>query len=422
YLNRVQLTRQRFVSNPHKSGEVLYKSGDLGRRLPGGSVEFLGRNDGQVQVRGFRIEPAEIEYPLLKHPAVAEAVVSVFIEKDRETSLCAYLRLIKGQETPSMPQIREFLSGALPSYMIPSYVVPLRTIPLTPNGKVDKNALPDPRTRQSELKPIPPRNPVEEKLLDIWSEILDTEPGHIGIETNFFDLGGHSLKATRMVSRILETFQIEVPLVEIFLNPTISSVASLISTAESTGDRTGTGGRSDDIQPVEQRDYYDLSFAQRRLWVLCQFSADSTAYNMPSALELFHDFNPDIFQRAIRALIHRHESLRTVFITVDGEPRQKILPHVHADLIHSDLRALSEAEKEKQARNLYLEDANHLFDLEKGPLFLFRLIRLEEKKYLLSHNIHHIVNDGWSKEVINNDVLTLYNAFLEHTDHPLPPL
>ncbi|UCH95054.1 MAG: AMP-binding protein [Candidatus Aminicenantes bacterium] len=202
YLNRVELTGQRFFENPHIPGEILYKSGDLGRRLPDRNVEYLGRNDDQVQIRGFRIEPAEIESHLFSHPAVKETVVLAREDQNHQASLCAYICLVPGEPLPPIPQIREYLAARLPHYMVPSYFVLVNTIPLTPNGKVDKKALPAPQVIRERPNRIPPCTYMEETLAEIWAKVLRMKKEVISIDDAFFDSGGHSLKATVLIARI----------------------------------------------------------------------------------------------------------------------------------------------------------------------------------------------------------------------------
>jgi tyrocidine synthetase-3 len=421
YLNQPELTAERFFyyrsyrSNKTYISQKIYKTGDLARFLWDGNIEFIGRIDHQVKIRGFRIESGEIEAQLLAHAEIKEAVVLALSESSNGSNggdkyLCAYI-VSNAELTAS--ELREYLSKYLCGYMIPSYFVFMDEIPLTSTGKINRNALPAPGVTLED-KYVAPANELEKKLEEIWSDILGLEKKAVGVESDFFKLGGHSLRATVMTSVIHQELDVEIPLAEIFKTPTIRALSNFINKMEKTGYMS--------IEPREEKEYYPLSFAQRRLWVLCQFEADSTAYNIPGVLELYGIFNADTFQETLQALVDRHESLRTVFITSGGEPKQRILKDVTVNLQQTDLRELDYAEKEKKGKDIYVAAASNVFHLENGPLFLFKLVRLENDKYLLIYNIHHIVSDGWSQGVINNEVVILYNAFSENKKNPLPPL
>ncbi|MCP4148981.1 MAG: hypothetical protein GY757_14635, partial [bacterium] len=273
----------------------------------------------QVKIRGYRIELGEIENRLKGHGEIKEAVV-LNRETGGDTYLCAYIvtdRTVTGEE------LEEYLSQSLPDYMIPAQYITMDKIPLTVNGKVNKKALPLPEIVQKENYTAP-RSRVEKKLVEIWGDILALEKKIIGIDDNFFRLNGHSLKATVMSARIHKELKVRVPLAEIFKTPHIRGISKYILSRGEEKYHT--------IPAVEKKEYYDLSYAQRRLWILCQFEADSIAYNMPIGVEFSGKFETGVFQRALQAVVERHESLRTVFITVDGEPRQKIIPYRKVEL------------------------------------------------------------------------------------------
>jgi amino acid adenylation domain-containing protein len=397
----------------------FYKSGDLVKFTSKGEMIYLGRIDRQVKIRGHRIEPGEIENQLIRHAAVKDAAVIDRENKDDTRHLCAYLVLHSppGLDSPGTnltTTLRDHLSARLPGYMVPSYFVYLDAIPLTPNGKLDRNALPEPvftAVRDYE----PPGNEREEKLVKIWAEILARKPHQPlpGIHDNFFELGGHSLNATIMTSKVREVFGIDVPLVEVFISPTIKALAEYIHAAKKE--------KSDLIKPVEEKEYYDTSYAQRRLWIICQFEDESAAYIMPNAFLLKGKFNQEAFTRAIQTLVNRHESLRTSFITIKGQPKQKIAQSLQFDLLQEDLSQLDTAEKEQQAKNLFAKFANQPFNLETGPLFQVKLIRLEQENYLLLSNIHHLITDGWAQGIVFSETIRLYNAFAA-AGNPLPHL
>jgi len=383
----------------------------------GGDLVAVVETDAILVHGNFRIELGEIETQLLKHPVVKETVVLARDGDNSEKYLCAYLvtRAGKPLETQAL---REFLSRTLPAYMIPAHFVFLAQMPLNANGKIDRQALPKPGVTLA--RPYtPPGDDIEARLVETWMHVLNLadkegEPPLIGIDDHFFEIGGHSLNATQMIHQIHQEFAVDIPLKKVFSHPTIKQIAQMIrQTAKNT---------YAPIPAREECEYYDLSYAQRRLWVLCQFEEDSTAYNMPGALTLNGTFDVGIFRHAIQSLIDRHESLRTIFVIVDGIPRQRIVKNIPFSMEETDLHSLDERQKEEQVRSIFLQVADRPFDLEHGPLLAARLIRLDEEKYLLIWNTHHIISDGWSQGVITNDIIRFYNAFQRGDDNPLPAL
>ncbi|MGE5343917.1 MAG: amino acid adenylation domain-containing protein [Candidatus Omnitrophota bacterium] len=417
YLNNPELTAEKFSSVPSVCPvrKKIYKTGDLCRWLEDGTIEFLRRIDEQVKVRGFRIELGEIEARLFTHHEIKEAVVTVKENKAGDKYLAAY---VTSDRTPSESELREHLLKTLPEYMVPSYFIQIQRIPLTPNGKLNRKALPEP-TISAVRKYATPENEIEKTLVHIWSQILAQPSDQIGIDDSFFELGGHSLKATIMGSEIQKELNVRIPLSEIFEHPTIRELAEWI--------RGATQEEYESIQPIEEKEHDELSYAQRRLWVLCQFEEDSTAYNMPAAVVLTGSLNTEALRLAIEALATRHESLRTLFVMVNGEPHQRIIDsrifkrdyHFFktVDLHHPD-----EEERDSKTKHIYQEMAGKAFNLEKGPLFEFISIRLEEEKYVLAFNIHHIISDGWSQGVIYSELISFYNTYCEGNDMPLSPL
>jgi amino acid adenylation domain-containing protein len=392
----------------------LYKTGDLVRWLADGNIEFLGRIDCQVKLRGFRIELGEIENRLLTHGKIKEAAVAAHRDKEGNNYLCAYYIPEPHLSFPLKgPELKEYLTGTLPGYMIPPYFVRLEKMPLAPGGKLNRKALPVPQFKEVGVY-IPPAGAVEEKLVGIWSEVLGIDKTIIGIDTDFFEAGGHSLKATRVVYKVNKALEVNIRLAEFINRPTVRQLAGLI--------RHSQAKTYKEITPAAEMAYYPLSYAQRRLWIICQFEEDSRAYNIVGALTVSGKFNPAVFERALQTLVQRHESLRTVFITVNGEPKQEIIKDLDYKLDREDLRTLPGMEKLQKKEEIFRTAANKVFDLEKGPLFLFKLLHLEEERYFFIFNTHHLVNDGWSAGIINNEVLTLYNAFLKKEPDPLPPL
>jgi len=313
------------------------------------------------------------------------------------------------------PELRTFLQDRLPDYMMPSAFVLLESLPLTPNGKVDRKALPTPDSLQplrSESY-VAPRDEVEESLAKLWKQLLGI--GQVGAEDNFFQLDGHSLLATQLVSRVREAFGVELPLRAIFESPTIAGIAERIRHAHS-------GPVAPPIRPVPRDQNLPLSFAQQRLWFVDQMQPGSSAFNIPAAVRLTGALNVAALEQGLNEIIRRHEVLRTSFQTVNNEPRQVIASELALPLTVRDLRPLAEIERESEARRLAGEEAQRPFDLARGPLIRAGLLRLDEEEYVLLLTLHHIVSDGWSMEVILREVAVLYQAYGAGQDSPLPEL
>lgn len=387
YLNSPELTAEKFIDNPYSPGEKMYKTGDLGRWISDGNIEFLGRLDHQVKIRGFRVELGEIENQLLKYEGIKEAVVL-----DREDSnggkyLCAYIAAVKEL---TIAVLRESLSKSLPEYMIPSYFIQLDKIPQTINGKVDRRALLGlDANLVTGVEYEAPRDEIEKKLSEIWCQILGLSEA--GINDNFFDLGGHSLKATALISRIHKEFNVEMPLREVFVSPTIKGLSTYIKRTEKS--------IYESIKPAEIKEHYNVSAAQKRMYMLQQFNLSSTAYNMPRVVEVNGKLNKADIEEAFRTLIKRHETLRTAFITIEGKIMQKINQNTDFQLqyIEKSLKYVDEAVKE------FVRP----FDLSKAPLFRAGLIKLEEDRYILMFDMHHIISDGVSMEILVNEFIKL---------------
>ena len=403
----------------HKS-YIIYHTGDLARWLKDGNIEFLGRIDNQVKIRGFRIEPGEIEKHLLEHREVKGALVTAREYENGDKYLCAYIVPQPGCSPHLFDTLKEYLSGHLPDYMMPAYFVTLDRIPLNPNGKVNLKALPGPEIAMEENL-VMPGSEIEMKLAAIWNGVLGIDHNKIGIDSDFFRLGGHSLKVMRLASRINRELDLTISQTQLFRLPTIRAQARYLREMEQ-----GQKVEYIPFQPAPTQEYYDLSYAQRRLWIICQFEEDSIAYNEVGGLSISGKFNPAAFEQAVQAMAQRHESLRTVFVIIDGEPKQKILPQVELKLQQEDLRHLKGAEQEAAAALIIKNTANKAFHLEKGPLAMFKLLHLEDEKYFLLVNIHHIINDGWSVGVIKNEINTLYDYYNKNRsiaeEFPLAPL
>jgi iturin family lipopeptide synthetase A len=404
YLNRPELTSEKFIDNPYRWGARLYRSGDLVQLLPEGEMAYLGRIDHQVKIRGFRIELAEIENQLLAYPGIGEAVVIAHPDDKGDKTLCAYIAPLPTNRTnqTSPPELREYLSRTLPDYMIPSFYIQVERIPLTPNGKVDRRALPDPQIYVGDSSYSPPTNEVEERLASIWSDVLGIDRENIGIDGNFFSLGGHSLRAAMMLPKIQSAFGVALPLAEVFRTPTIRQIAHFISQHRPSAVL--------EVECTEEREVYELSFHQRRVLILSQMDPRSPAYHMPLSIELNHPLQPDHVRAAIAELVDRHESLRTGFKTVEHQPVQYIASRVELPYRFIDLSSLAGRARQERRDDIYVREATAPFDLSAAPLFRAALVRLREDRHELFFNIHHIVSDGWSLEVLRREFRQLYEG------------
>jgi len=410
YLNNPELTAQKFISHPFKEGERLYKTGDVARWLPDGNIEFLGRIDHQLKVRGYRIEAGEIEQALLEHTTIQSAVVIGYNRGGQATELVAYLVAAPNAAIPPIEDLRSDLAQSLPAYMIPAYFVELNNLPLTSNGKVDRKALPVPKATQfaSSTPYVAPRNQTEATLADIWEGILQRES--IGVNDNFFDLGGHSLKAIQLVALVKQQLQVDVSLSTIFAQPTIANLAAFLTGEEVV--------EFEAIEPAPIQEFYELSHAQRRLWVLSQMEAVQNAYNMPAAIRITGILNTTALEQALTQLFARHESLRTNFISESGQPRQVIRP---AEPFH--LKISSWGDSDPAALNDYIHAHAHgVFDLTKDALLKIELLQLGYSEYILLFNMHHIISDGWSMDNLFKELNILYQAANTGEAANLPPL
>lgn len=401
YLNQPELTSRKFTVNPYLACEKLYRTGDLGRWLEDGQIEFLGRVDTQVKVRGYRIELAEIENRLLRHDDVAEALAVALPSRGPEAAggdrgdknLSAYF-VPRDHREVEVSELREFLTKTLPDYMIPAYFVQLEKIPLTANNKVDMAALPNPAVRPS-AGYVPPRDRIEQKLIEIWGEVLGIDTRLIGINDNFFELGGHSLRLIVALSKIHQEMNTTVPLVEIFKSPTVESTADYIRQAEFEVFYA--------VEAIEKREYYELSSAQKRLYYLQNINKDHVGYNTPKGLEIEGEIDYSDLETTFKRLIRRHESLRTTFEMRGKNPLQRIHTNVefHIEYYHLDDGLLLSTIISRFVRP---------FDLKSAPLMRVGLIKVEETRHILMVDIHHIVTDAISNEILVRDFWALYSG------------
>ncbi len=416
YLNRPELTAERFLRDPFSddTGARMYKTGDRGRWLADGTIEFLGRHDFQVKIRGFRIELGEIEAKLGQCAGVRDAVVLAREDAPGDKRLVAYLVAEEGFDL-SVADLREALARQLPEYMVPSAFVQLDALPLTANGKLDRQALPAPEATALHLREYEaPEGPIEEALAALWQELLRVE--RVGRHDNFFELGGHSLLAVQLISHIRAALHVELPLRELFATPSLSALADAVRAAGAS-----TLGR---IEIADRSQPLPLSLAQQRLWFLDQLDkAASAAYHMPAALRLHGRLDLAALEATLHRLVARHEVLRTYFKTIDGVPYQQMAPEECGfALRREDLSALPAEEREAAVARLTAEEARAPFDLSTGPLIRGRLLRVSDDEHVLLITQHHIVSDGWSLNVLVREVAALYTAFSRGEGDPLPPL
>jgi amino acid adenylation domain-containing protein len=419
YLNRPELTAQKFVRDPFSNDPHarLYRTGDIARFLPDGNIQFIGRIDHQIKIRGFRVELEEIEAILAQHAEIEKALVLYTAGSTTGKRLVSYL-ITRPQASPSADELRDFLKAKLPEYMIPSHFVFVDALPLGPGGKVDRQSLPLPVWGKDPLETVrtSPRGPLEEALAGLWCEILGLT--EIGIDDDFFDLGGHSLLATQVISRIRKVFNIDLPLMALFEAPTVRRLSEKIRLVVAPG----KDFRSVPISRVSTNQELPLSFSQQRLWFLDQLAPANPFYNVCYPMRARGTLEIEPLRRSLNEIVRRHEILRTTFPTTDGQPMQIVHPELELELAITDLSSLPESEREARSLILVREEARTPFDLAKGPLFRAGLLRLDENDHVLLLNWHHIIFDGWSLSVFWHELTILYQTFLRGRSSPLPEL
>ncbi len=410
YWGQAALTAERFIDDPFSDvpGARLYKTGDRCRWRADGAIEFLGRLDAQVKVRGFRIEPGEIESVLRDHDSIHHAVVDTRL-LGGESQLVAYL--VADREIPAA-DLRAHVCATLPDHMAPQAYVYLDALPLTPSGKLDRKALPEPQSPESAAQYAPPRNDTETTLVNLWQTLLQTEP--IGINDNFFELGGHSLKAVQLVNRIGSAFETALPVRAVFESPTIARLAARIG-RESAGPEQNVTviPKQDPASPIT------MSFAQQRLWFLDQLDTQRAAYNIPVVVRLDGTLNVDAMRRAIEGMVARHETLRTVFDVVDGQPTPRIESASSFPFESINLQSLDVTEREARVHDFVTAETRDPFFLDQGPLIRAKVLQLSPNEYRLLLTMHHIVSDGWSLGVIVRELSSFYAAECENRDADL---
>ena len=410
YLHRPEMTAEKFIANPFAAGERLYKTGDLGCYTNDGNIEYLGRIDNQVKIRGYRIELGEIEQVIQQSGMVQNAVVAVHQDKAGNKLLIAY---VTAEQPIDVESMNTGIRSKLPDYMLPARWMQLDKLPLTPNGKVDRKNLPEPEAQLLSLKQFEaPFNQIEKELVKIWKEVLSLES--ISVTDNFFEKGGHSIKAIQVLSRLHKSIGLKIDFSLFALHPTIRQFATAIK-GQVKSAFTG-------IPQATPGEFYELSHAQKRMYVLCQLKGGSTSFNSPAAFQINGGLNTEVLKETFRLLINRHESLRTVFIEQDGVPKQKIL---QPDELPFQLQILDVSKNQEAADNVesYLQtEASTEFDLANGPLFKVILITQSPQLHTLFFNIHHIISDGWSKGILINDFIEILSALNTQRAPELLPL
>jgi amino acid adenylation domain-containing protein/non-ribosomal peptide synthase protein (TIGR01720 family) len=403
YLHDHQRTAEKFIADPFRSSsQRMYRTGDRVRYLADGNLEFLGRTDQQIKLRGMRIEPGEIEAALKQHPDIQDAIVIL---------LPGLVQLVAYLVTPVTPQdLRAHLAQTLPTHMIPAAFVALSALPLTPSGKVDRLSLMQQYHPASPSSLSAPRTPTEELLVNLWTSVLGITPG---IHDNFFELGGHSLLATRLISQIRQVFGAEILLRHIFEFPTIAEFAPTLASATAS---------LPPITPAPRPSIIPLSFAQQRQWFLNQLEPDSPLYTIPAAVQITGTFALSTFQQSLNAVLHRHEVLRTAFLTIDGQPTQIIQPHLEIEIPVLDLSHLAPIVQQAEIDRLIKLNATQTIAIQTPPLLRVQLLRLSTDRHIVLLALHHIIADGWSLGILVQELSSFYTAFLQQLPPPLSPL
>ena len=410
YHRQQALTAEKFIPHPFSTtpGARLYNTSDLARYRIDGSIEFLGRQDTQIKLRGYRIETGEIEQAFLSHKAVQECIVIKREDVIEGGCLVAYI-VGKTQNVASeIQELRRFLQKKLPAYMMPASIVVLERLPLTANGKIDRHSLPVPdsgtlnqKEHRSEKKFL---SPMEELTLQSWQQVLQRED--IGVQENFFEIGGHSLLATQVTARLRKLAGVELPLQAIFEAPTVAELALRVQQQL----QQGLTQQVPPIVPMPRSTELLPSFAQQRLWFLDQLEPGNTSYNIPITIEIAGSLDLAVLDISFAQLIERHEVLLTIFREREGQPYHVIIPHGSLNTTLIDLQALSENQSQTIAMSINEQEAQLSFDLSRGPLLRCTLLRLNSQKHWLRLNMHHIVSDGWSMGVFVEELTNLYQA------------
>jgi mycobactin peptide synthetase MbtE len=412
YYKNPEKTAQSFVQNPlvHDRQEIVYRTGDYGRYLPGHYLEVLGRIDDQVKVNGIRVELTAVKQAVLRYKGIKETEIIAHKDAQLQVALICYFV----GDNVDVNDLRSFLAGELSRAVVPSYFIPLEEFPLTINGKVDKKMLPKPEEilLQDAGYEIP-ASETEEKLEAMCREILGMK--RFGRKLSFFKAGGTSLKAMQYISRIYKEFGITILLRDVFENDTVEKLGTLLQ-------GSNAGGYSA-IPQVATAAWYPLSHAQKRLWLADQFNDDRLRYNMTYASTIKGELSIEILKKALNALVARHEILRTTFLLADGAPQQQVNEAGNAALDYTDITHLDDEREKQTALNTIINtEFSSPFNLQKGPLMRTSIVRIQHREYIFLLSMHHIISDGWSVELLMKELLALYDAFLTNKPGPLAPL
>ncbi|MBV4530693.1 non-ribosomal peptide synthetase [Pseudomonas sp. SWRI107] len=409
YLGRPGLTAERFVPQPDGNGARLYRSGDRARwHVPSQSLDYLGRLDQQVKVRGFRVEPEEVQAVLLAQPGVEQALVMIHHDAVGAQLVGYY----SGVEQST--HLLAALGQRLPAYMVPAQLIHLAQMPLGPSGKVERNALPAPVWQQREH--VAPQTELQQQVAAIWCEVLNL--AQVGLNDDFFALGGHSLLATQIVSRTRQAVDVDLPLKALFDASELGAFCAEVARLRDSGARNQQG----EIARVDRRQAVALSYSQQRMWFLWQMEPDSPAYNVGGMARFTGVLHVEAFERALQALLVRHETLRTTFPSIGGKPYQCVADDANLQLQWHDFSSLGAEARGLSLQQLADDQAHQPFDLERGPLLRACLVKAAEREHYFVLTLHHIVTEGWAMDIFARELGELYEAFVDERESPLAPL
>ena len=405
YVRKPELTSAKYLFDPNDPEKRLFLTGEWGRLSSDGCLHHLGRKDAQVKIRGYRVETSETELALISHPAVDQALVTSRENKKGDKYLVAYIVPTCGA-SPTVSDLREFLTAKIPHYMEPSAYVFLDSLPLTPNGKIDGAALPEPaRVRPPVLGPfVAPIHPSHKRLAGLWADVLDIV--EMGIDDNFFDLGGNSILAMQVAARIERDFNIDLPLRRVFEFPTVRLLSRELSRVGAPVASTAISR----VQSVTDSQKFPLSWFQQRLWFLNQWAPGQPLYTICRGHKLAGAIESKRLERSLNLVIARHDILRTTFQILDDHPTQTVGPSQSLHLDFVDLQDRPEPDRQAESLRLTNETARQLFDLRVGPLLTARLIKLAHEEHLFFLTVHQIICDGWSMNILLHELWTFYQA------------
>lgn len=418
YLNALELTNERFIASPWVDGDTVYCTGDVGRYLADGNIEFIGRSDDQVKIRGFRVELGEVETCLAQYDGVFECSVIVREDTPDDKRLVAYYVPSDLEVPPQVHDLRAFVRKKLPDYMVPTAFVLLEKLPLSPNLKVNRKSLPRPEgdLNRPTDQIILPQTEMEKGMAVIWTKILKLE--RVSIDDNFFELGGHSLLASQMVARMKKELHLDVSISKLFDYPTIRELAQEVSISRDvpvSQDSIEVG----DIPDIQE---FPLSFAQQQMWFLDKLEGGSREYILGDSLRLRGVLDVYALKRALQEIVSRHQALRTTFFEVDGVPMQRVFKDFSITLPIEDISHLDSQKREELIQATVNQEYGRSFNLLEGPLLRMKLLILSDEEHALFIFFHHIITDGWSMQVFHRELSYLYESFKEGVEPSLAPM